>query len=243
MKKTNLIALVATALLTVMPACASTSNSGSGFDLKDIVSGGKSAASTSGDAIAGLIEGVFATSNLEVKDLAGEWTIEGSAVQFQSEDFLKKAGGAAAAGVIEGKLDPYYKKLGLTGGVMTVQVDGTFTLKLSKMTLNGNITKNDDGNFTFSFTILGQSLAGVKTYVSKSTDKLDVMFDANKLISILQLVAKFSGSSLATTATSLLGSYDGMCVGFGMKKTGKVEGEETSAGEAVKSVIEGILKR
>lgn len=225
MKKLSLFAALAVSFMTVLPACASSSGSNSGFDLKDVLGGSSSSSNTTTSAIGGLLDGIFTTSNLEVKDLGGEWTVEGSAVQFQSEDFLKKAGGAAAAGVIEGKLDPYYKKFGLTGAVITIQVDGSFTLKMAKGTLKGTITKKSDGNFNFAVNVLGQPIAGMTAYVSKSPTELNLMFDANKLLNLLTMVAKFTGSSTGTTLSGILGSYDGMCVGFKTKKTGSVEGE------------------
>lgn len=248
MKRNLFVSLAAAALVMLTPSCAtassSTSGSGSGFDLKDILNGSGSAASTTGSVISNLLEGVFSTSNLEIKDLAGVWTSQGSAVNFKSENLLKQAGGTAAAGAIESKLNPYFKQYGLTGAVLTVQVDGTFTLAVKKMTLSGTITKGSDGNFVFNFQALGglASLGKMKTYVTKSANSMDVMFDAQKLMSILQYVAKFSGSSLATTAVDLLGSYDGMYVGFKMKKTGTVEGEGGSGvGEAAKNALKDIL--
>lgn len=245
--KKNLFISLATALVLLTPSCAtaSRSTSGSGFDLKDLLGGsGSSAASTTGSVITNLLEGVFQTSNLEVRDLAGVWTSEGSAVNFKSENLLKQAGGAAAAGAIEGKLNPYYKQYGLTGAVLTVQVDGKFTLAIKKLTLSGTITKGSDGNFVFNFQALGglASLGKMTTYVKKSSSSMDVMFDAQKLMSILQYVAKFSGSTLTKTAADLLGSYDGMYVGFKMKKTGTVEGEgQTGVGDAAKSALKDIL--
>lgn len=222
-------------MLSAMPACASSSS----FDLKDVLGAGKDVSSTVGN----LIQGVFTTSDLEVSDLAGVWTANGSAVSFKSENFLKKAGGATAAAAIEAKLDPYYKQYGLTGGVMTIQTDGSFTFKMSKITLTGNITKGTDGNFIFNFKAFGAiSLGKMPTYVTKSSKQLDIMFDATKLKGIISSVAAFSGSTLAKTAAEILDSYEGMYVGFKMAKTGTVKGE-SSSDSVVKSVLENILNR
>lgn len=65
--------------------CAMALKASAAPDLKEILSAGSS-------AIGGLVEGVFTTSDLKVSDIAGQWTSEGSAVSFKSENFLKKAG-------------------------------------------------------------------------------------------------------------------------------------------------------
>lgn len=223
--------IIASTAMLGMTSCATTGNS-----LGSLASGVGSGA---GSTLTNLIEGVFSTSNLDVADLAGQWTIDGSAVSFQSENFLKKAGGVAAAAAIESKLDPYYKQYGLTGGVITIQTDGSFTLKTGKISLSGNIEKKKDGNFDFTFTALGGIRVGsMTTYVQKSLNSMDIMFDASKLQSILDIAAKFTGSKLASAATSILGSYEGICVGFGTTKTGSVSGEKQSG---VGGLLNGIL--
>ena len=91
-KKTILGAVMAVAaLLSPMSASA--------LDIKDILGAG-------GGAVGNIVEGIFTRSDIEVKDMKGEWTASGSAVACQDENFLKKAGGAAAAGAIEAKLNP-----------------------------------------------------------------------------------------------------------------------------------------
>ena len=80
-------------------------------DIKDILGG-------AGGALGNIVEGVFTKTDLTVEDIAGEWTSTGSAVSFQSDNLLKKAGGSAAAGAVENKLDDYYKKFGLAGAVL-----------------------------------------------------------------------------------------------------------------------------
>lgn len=58
--------------------------------------GGNSQSGNGGDNILGnLLEGVFSSSNITVRDMAGVWTANGPAVCFQSENFLKQAGGKA----------------------------------------------------------------------------------------------------------------------------------------------------
>ncbi|MDE6295937.1 MAG: DUF4923 family protein, partial [Muribaculaceae bacterium] len=108
--------------------------SANAIDIKDILGG-------AGGTVGNLIEGVFTKTNLQVSDMVGEWTIDGSAVTFKSDNLLKKAGGVAAAAAIEAKLDPYYKQYGLTGGTITINNDSTFKLTVKKMTLSGTISK------------------------------------------------------------------------------------------------------
>lgn len=184
------------------------------FNLQDLLG-------NAGAAISGAVEGLLTKEDITVADMVGTWTATGSAVTFQSENFLKKAGGSAAAGTIEAKLNPYYEQYGLTGSTITIEQDGTFALKVKGMTIKGTITKRSDGFFDFSFTPFGSfKLGSVKTYVQKPVGGLDIMFDAKKLKSIISTIAAFTGNSLAKTASSVLDSYDGMCVGFAYKGSG-----------------------
>ncbi|MBO4965116.1 MAG: DUF4923 family protein [Muribaculaceae bacterium] len=199
----------------------------------------------SGNSMLGnLIEGVFSTSKLDIEDLAGEWTSNGSAVKFKSENFLKQAGGQAAAATIETKLDPYYKQLGLTGALMTIQTDGSFKMKIKSINMSGQIKKLDNGNFNFNFQILGgMSLGNIETYISKTSGQMDVMFDADKLVKLIQFAGKLTGMKTIQSITDLLGSYDGICVGFKMEKTGKVEGEKTTVGGVLNDLFNGGKKQ
>lgn len=177
-----------------------------------------------GSTVTNILEGVLTKSNLSVADLAGEWTSNGPAISFKGDNFLKKAGGIAAAAAIESKLEPYYQKYGLNGAVITIDQQGTFTFVVKKMKLSGTVTKdeNESGAFIFNFTALGKVKIGeVKCYAQKSYNSLDLMFDATKLKKIMSAVAGFSGISLAKTVSSLLDSYDGLCVGFKCSLTGQ----------------------
>lgn len=175
-----------------------------------------------GGTLGNLIEGVFSSSNLSVEDLKGIWTASGPAVSFKADNFLQKAGGVAAAATIESKLEPYYKQYGLTGAVLEVADNGDFSLKIKAITLKGTITKKegaDNGVFQFNFKALGKvSLGNVTTYVSKSVNSLDVMFDSTFLLKIMQAVSKISGNSTLKALNSILTSYEGLNVGFKMSK-------------------------
>lgn len=184
-----------------------------------------------GNTLGNLVEGVFSSSNITVSDMEGEWTATGPAVCFQGEGFLQKAGGVAAASAIETKLQPYYDKYGLNNATMSIKSDGTFTLNCKAIKLNGTITPAtgaESGVFNFNFTIGNMKLASVTTYVQKTSSSMDVMFDATKLMNLLSAVAKYSGISTLQTVTSILDSYDGLCVGFNFK--GGKQGNATGTG-------------
>ena len=58
------------------------------------------------------------TGTPETIDMTGTWNYKGSAVEFESENLLMKAGGAAAATMAENKLDEQLSKVGIKAGQM-----------------------------------------------------------------------------------------------------------------------------
>lgn len=184
-----------------------------------------------------MIDGVFSTTNIEIQDLAGEWTSIGSAVSFQSENFLNKAGGIAAASTIESKVNPYFEKFGLTGAVFSIQTDGSFSLKTKKITLTGVFTKTDDGNFIVSFNSLGRLLGDIKTYIQKTSSSMDIMFDASKLQSIVSAVASLSKIKTVETLSGVLNSYDGICIGFKLENNNKTINNSSSSDKDISTLF------
>lgn len=190
-------------------------------DLKDLLN----SVTSSGDsnplgAIGNVISNLTASSNFELKDLEGTWVYESPAVTFKSDNALQKIGGSAAASTIEGKLEPYYKKAGITALKLTVDADFNFTMQLKKGALNGTLSKDEDGNLHFKFNALGKiQLASVSAYATKSGNTLNLTFDVSKLITIVKTVSSVSGISSLNTISSLLSSYDGIYAGFKLNRS------------------------
>ena len=166
-------------------------------------------------ALGGVVENLISTDNIEISSLAGTWKYAAPAVAFKSDDLLKKAGGAAVASQVEAKLENYYKYLRLQSMQLTIDQAGAFTMAFNKIALSVNITKDEEGNLLFNFTVAGQiNIGTVKTYVTKSGDTLNVMFDVSKLMTILEKVGSYVGNSTISSITSLLSTYDGITAGF-----------------------------
>ena len=218
-------------IIKFLSACviaSSTFASASAFDIKDLLN--QAGQAFENGNVTDIIEGVLSTSNLEVKDLAGVWTSTGSAVAFQSEDLLSQAGGVAMASTLESKINPYFTKYGIVGSVITIQTDGSFSMSLKKTTLKGKIVKGENNKFILSFEAFGKNnLGNVNLYIQKTSTSMDLMFDASKLKTILSSIASLSKKGLGNSLNTFLNSYNGICIGFKMSKTGKVEGESESS--------------
>lgn len=218
-------------VMKFLSACviaSSTFVSASAFDIKDLLN--QAGQAFENGNVTDIIEGVLSTSNLEVKDLAGVWTSTGSAVAFQSEDLLSQAGGVAMASTLESKINPYFTKYGIVGSVITIQTDGSFSMTLKKTTLKGKIVKGENNKFILSFEAFGKNnLGNVNLYIQKTSTSMDLMFDASKLKTILSSIASLSKKGLGNSLNTFLNSYNGICIGFKMSKTGKVEGESESS--------------
>lgn len=229
-------------IIVTMAVIIATSCSAAGApDKKSGLGGLLDGLGTAGSTIGNLVEGVFTKSDLTVEDIAGTWTSDGSAVSFKSDNFLKQAGGVAAAAAVEAKLDPYYKQYGLTGSTLTINQDGTFELGIKKMTVKGTIARKDKGIFTMKFQAFGGiGLGSMDAYVEKSINSVNVMFDADKIKKLISFAATLSGSTMASTAGKVLESYDGMCIGFKMTKTAE-DGSKTTKTDAAVDALKGLF--
>lgn len=235
MKKTNYLKL-AIAAIALSCSSATFAEPIPSPDLKDILGG-------AGGALGNIVEGVFTKTDLAVEDIAGEWTSTGSAVTFQSDNFLKKAGGSAAAGAVENQLDQYYQKFGLTGAVLNVEKDGSFTLSIKKLPIKGTLEVVSKGVFKFNFNAGGMmKLGSMNAYVEKTPSGINVMFDADKIKKIMTLAASISGSKMVSTADKLLKEYDGICIGFKMKgQAAASDGDSNSTTDSAVDALKGLF--
>ncbi|MDE7386193.1 MAG: DUF4923 family protein [Muribaculaceae bacterium] len=218
MKKVFMI-LVAVATLSVFNSSA--------FDLKGALQGlannsSDSTQQSKSNGLGSLIGGIanlLGKTDVTIADLQGTWAYSKPAVAFKSDNLLKKAGGAAAAEVIEGKLAPYYEKAGIAAMKLTIAADSTFTMKIKAVALKGTLSKDKDGNFVFQFKALGKVNIGHATSVITKTGKnITVTFDASKLITIVSKIASVTGNSTIKSVSALLESYDGLNAGFELSK-------------------------
>ena len=97
--------------------------------------------------VGNIVQNLISTDNIEIKDIAGTWEYSAPAVSFKSDNLLKKAGGAAAATSLEGKLSTYYKYANIQSMKLEIKEDSTFTMSLKRTSLKGDITKDEEGNF------------------------------------------------------------------------------------------------
>lgn len=206
----------------------------SALDIKTLLSGFGSGNGSTSDttssttssivsALSGILGDVLSSDKLTVDQIAGNWKYSAPAVTFLSDNLLQKAGGAATAESVEGKLAPIYKLTKLDKLTFDVESSGKFTLAVGKIKLSGTIAEITDeisnANFTLNFTGLGKSLLNVNAYITKSIDgSMTLTFDVSKLIAILQKVSSLAKSSTITTVTNALASFDGLCAGFELKK-------------------------
>ena len=76
--------------------------------------------------------------------LVGNWTYDEPAIQFESENLLKKAGGAVASQGVADKLSPYFEMIGFKPGDC---LPPTATLSFSGRSFpkNAELTRNSGG--------------------------------------------------------------------------------------------------
>ena len=187
-------------ILLVM--CGVSANAGA-QDLKSISSG-----------VAKAVVGNKATT---ASSIIGTWTYSGPECQFESENLLAKAGGEVAAKEVEEKMTAVYNKVGMDNIRYTFNEDGTYSYQMKKRTVTGTYVFDDAAK---TITMTGK--LGLKTvaYVTVTGNDMSMVFKADKLMSILKTItgAASKVNSTAATINSVAGAYDGLMLGFELKK-------------------------
>ena len=176
-----------------------------------------STASQSASLINGLLSGLIGQSaSISQNKIVGTWNYSEPDCVFESENFLAKAGGEVAASKVEAKLVDAYSKVGVKKGTcsFTFNSDGTYTAVIGGYSINGNYTVNSADN-----TVKMTYLAGIKTVQPKvvlSGNTLSILYPSDKLLTMVSSLSALS--SQAATLKSVIGSYDGMYLGFKLTK-------------------------
>ncbi len=167
--------------------------------------------------IGGLLSGLIGQSSAISQDkLVGTWNYLEPDCVFESENFLAKAGGEVAATKVEAKLVDAYSKVGVKKGAcsFTFNADGTYTAVIGGRSINGNYKVNSQDN-TVSMTYLA-SVKTVQPKVVLSGNTLSILYPSDKLLTMVSALSALS--SQASTLKSIVGSYDGMYLGFKLTK-------------------------
>lgn len=192
------------------------------FDFGKILQNGADILSNGGttdDLLSG-ITSIFSDKKVAtIDDLVGEWAYTEPAVVFMSENLLKKAGGKLASSAIEKTIETQLNKEGITKGAMkmTFTRNGRFTQTIAGRRLRGTFTiKGKEVVLKYA----GEIKQLVGTTQVDGNDLLIVM-DASKMLTYLKAIGSISGNASLKTATSLLGSMDGMLCGLRLNRASK----------------------
>ena len=207
-------ALLSTLLLS---SCGTTSLGTQGTGLLSGANAGTTggAASALGSVLTNLLGG---SSAVTASDLQGTWTYRKADCVFETQNLLLKAGGEMAATKIESQLESQLGKVGITPGAcsFTFNSDGTYVATIGQYNLTPNYTLNTKSN-TLTMTYLA-GIGRISPKVVKTGASISLLFEGDKLLSMVQKVGTLTSNSTVNSLSSLINSYDGMLVGMQLSK-------------------------
>ena len=160
---------------------------------------------------------VNAVTGKNTASMTGTWMFTGSALAFESDNLLQKAGGSLAANAVEKKLDGFLGKVGIEPGEMsfTFNSDSTFQTQIKGKTLKGTYqydSSTQKVNLKFS------KLLKLNTTVNCTSEQMELLFPSDRLLDLVTFLASKSNNATLQSISSLAESYDGMMLGFTLQK-------------------------
>ena len=148
--------------------------------------------------------------------LTGTWTYSGPKVVFESDNVLSKLGGQVAAYQIESKFGAQLEKYGFKAGSTSVTFSGenSCSIAIGSKTYQSIYSFDADSKKLTLTDALGVKL--LTCTVSVAGSNLNILFDADKLLTLLNTMN--SGSNSSSTLSALLKNYNGLQLGLTMTK-------------------------
>lgn len=168
------------------------------------------------ETIGNVIGNIIGLNTLTAKQLYGTWKYKGPGCAFTSQNALAKAGGEMVASEIKQKLQTQYSQVGFTPSntQLTLNSDGTFSAKIGGKAFSGTYTYNEKTN-ALQLKGLLLSLSG---YATRNSSGISVLFESKKLLTLMQTLTALSGNSTLSAIGNISKNYDGVRLGFDMKK-------------------------
>lgn len=170
----------------------------------------------SNGSVVNAITSVIGLDKVSAANLVGTWNYKGPGCAFTSENLLAKAGGEVAAAQIEEKLLPYYQQVGVSSSntVITFSQDGKFSANIADTPFSGTYTF-DEASQQIKLKAL---LFSVNCYTKREVGGISILFEAGKLLTVLQAMSALSGNANLQAIGELSKKYDGVRVGFDMSR-------------------------
>lgn len=170
---------------------------------------------TTGAAVGNVLQSVLGLDKMTQQSLIGTWTYSQPGCAFSSEQLLAKAGGELVAAQIKTKAQPAFQSVGINSNntQVTFNQDGTFSAKVAGKSWSGKYTYDE----STSKVQMSGLLLNVNCYAKRTSTGIALLFEASKLLQLIQTMSALQGNSQASTIGEIAKSYDGLRLGFDMK--------------------------
>ena len=191
-------------LVCIIALLCAVSVQGNAQSLKDILSG-----------VAKAVVGDKATTQAS---LIGTWNYVGPDCQLKGDDILKNIGGETAGEEVEKKMAPIYEKAGLNTIQYTFNEDKTCSYTIKGKKVEGTYEFDAEAK---TVTIKAGKL-GIKTtaHIVTLGSNMSFVYEADKILSVVKTITGAASglNASASTVNKLLEQFNGMMVGFELKK-------------------------
>lgn len=171
-----------------------------------------------GNVLEDILNTVMGKTPLTYKNMEGTWNFNKSAVAFETDNLLKKAGGAVVASQVQAKLDESTKSLGITSTntTFTFHADSTYSAKIRGVKISGKYTIDPQTKTVKMNYLMG--VANMNAVAVVSTRDMKLLFDADSFLKLMKFISQFTNNTSIEVLGKMADMYDGMLMGFDLKK-------------------------
>lgn len=168
--------------------------------------------------LSGVAKAVVGDKATTAASLVGTWDYVGPDCQLKGGDVLTNIGGEAAGEEVEEKVEAIYNKAGLNTIQFTFNEDNTCSYTVKGKKVEGTYEFDAEAK---TVTIKAGKL-GVKVtaHIVTLGSNMSFVFDADKILSVVKTITGVASkiNSSAATINALASKFDGMMIGFELKK-------------------------
>lgn len=170
------------------------------------------------DILSGAVKQVVGDKATTETSLIGTWVYVGPDCQLKGDDLLKNIGGDAAGVEVEKKMAPIYEKAGLNTIQYTFNEDKTCSYTIKGKKVDG--TYEFDAEAKTVTIVAGRLKVKTTAHIVTLGSNMSFVFDADKILSVVKTITGVTSglNKSASTVNKLLEQFDGMMVGFELKK-------------------------